>query len=205
MKYELSLLESMVTHNADGEPEQEAMRIKEVFLGLALSHKKHNQLRRYFRVHREGLESLSRTSANTLTKRKKQLLTIIAELTAWMDSHLAQFLETDEILDPDDPDIDARKLITTLNLSELGVLVRLYMDTGVLRVRNRKAMTRFMSRYVVVRTKKVPETFSEDHLYNAIHTPALPAMDRVQKVLNEMLIQLNKVRREKRQKEKGKS
>lgn len=204
MKYELSLLESMVTRNVDGEPGQEAVRIKEVFLGLALSHKKHNQLRRYFRVHREGLESLNRTPTTTFTKRRKQLLAITTELAAWMDNHLAQFLETDEVIDPDDPDIDARKLITTLNLSELGVLVRLYVDAGVLRVRNRKAMTRFMSRYIVVSTKKVPETFSEDHLYNAIHTPALPALDKVQRVLNEMLIQLNKLRREKRQKEKGK-
>ena len=195
----------MVAGTIDGQPEQEVVRIKEVFLGLALSHKKQNFLRRYFRVHRDGLESLNRTPTTTLTKRKKQLLTITGELAAWMDMHLAQFLEAEDVIDPDDPDIDARKLITTLNLGELGVLVRLYMDAGVLRVRNRKAMTRFMSRYIVVSTKKVPETFSEDHLYNAIHTPVLPAMDKVQKVLNEMLIQLNKLRREKRQKEKGKN
>jgi hypothetical protein len=57
----------------------------------------------------------------------------------------------------------------------------------------------------VIRTKQVPETFSEDHLYNAIHSPALPAMNSIQKMLNEMLAELNKLRLEKRKREKAKS
>jgi hypothetical protein len=202
MKYELNLLESMVTNAGAGDPDKEAIRIKDLFINLALSHKKQNILRRYFRVHREGLESLrTNLQAGTLTKRKKSLLTITGQLISWMDEHLVQFLANE---DADDPDIDARKVITSLNLQELAVLLRLYMEAGVIRVRNQKALTRFMSRNIVVRTSKVPGDFSEDHLYNAIHSPTAGALDRIQKTLNEMLTHLNKLRREKRQKERVK-
>jgi hypothetical protein len=174
---------------------------------MALSRKKHNILRRYFRFHRDGLEVLIETLQTTArTSRKRLMLTLTGGLTAWMDQHLAQYLsvaETDPD-DPEDPDIDARKLITSFTLQELGVLLRLYIEAGVLRIRNQKAMSRFMSRYIVIRTKKVPSAFSADHLYNAIHSPALPAMDSIQTKLNEMLTQLNKLRLEARRKEKGK-
>jgi len=65
-------------------------------------------------------------------------------------------------------------------------------------------MSRFMSRYIVIRTKKVPAGFSADHLYTALHSPAPAAMDSIQATLNEMLTQLNKLRLEARRKEKGK-
>jgi hypothetical protein len=91
-------------------------------------------------------------------------------------------------------------VITTFNLAELGVIIRLFIEAGVFRVRNRRALTRFMSRNVVIRTKQVPETFSEEHLYNAIHSPSESAMDRLQGVMNQMLVELNKLRRKSRKK-----
>jgi len=174
---------------------------------MALSRKKHNILRRYFRFHRDGLDGLNKSLETTpRTQRKRLMLTHTSSFAAWMDQHLAQFLSSswEEDVDPDDEDIDAKRLITSFTLQELGVLLRLYIEAGVLRVRNQKAMSRFMSRYIVIRTKKVPAGFSADHLYNAIHSPAPGAMNSLQATLNEMLTQLNKLRLEARRKEKGK-
>lgn len=170
MKYELHQLEEMVAGETTPRPEQEVVRIKQVFTEMALSRKKHNILRRYFRFHRDGLEGLN-TSLETTprTQRKRLMLTHTSSLAAWMDQHLAQFLSTIPDMDPeesDDEDIDAKKLITSFTLQELGVLLRLYIEAGVLRVRNQKAMSRFMSRYIVIRTKKVPSAFSADHVGN---------------------------------------
>ena len=207
MKYELHQLEEMVAGDSTTRPEQEVVRIKQVFTEMALSRKKHNILRRYFRFHRDGLDGLNKSlETPPRTQRKRLMLTHTGGLAAWMDQHLAQFLSAswEEDIDPDDEDIDAKKLITSFTLQELGVLLRLYIKAGVLRVRNQKAMSRFMSRYIVIRTKKVPSGFSADHLYNAIHSPAPAAMNSIQAKLNEMLTQLNKLRLEARRKEKGK-
>jgi len=207
MKYELHQLEEMVADDPSTRPEQEVARIKQVFTEMALSRKKHNILRRYFRFHRDGLDGLNKSLETTpRTQRKRLMLTHTSGFAAWMDQHLAQFLSAswEEDVDPDDEDIDAKRLITSFTLQELGVLLRLYIEAGVLRVRNQKAMSRFMSRYIVIRTKKVPSGFSADHLYNAIHSPAPVAMNRIQATLNEMLTQLNKLRLEARRKEKGK-
>ena len=207
MKYELHQLEEMVAGDLTTRPEQEVARIKQVFTEMALSRKKHNILRRYFRFHRDGLDGLNKSLETTpRTQRKRLMLTHTSSLAVWMDQHLAQFLSAswEEDVDPDDEDIDAKKIITSFSLQELGVLLRLYIETGVLRVRNQKAMSRFMSRYIVIRTKKVPSGFSADHLYNAIHSPAPAAMNSIQATLNEMLTQLNKLRLEARRKEKGK-
>ena len=207
MKYELHQLEEMVADDSFTRPEQEVDRIKEVFTEMALSRKKHNILRRYFRFHRDGLDGLNKSLETTpRTQRKRLMLTHTSGFAAWMDQHLAQFLSAswEEDVDPDDEDIDAKRLITSFTLQELGVLLRLYIEAGVLRVRNQKAMSRFMSRYIVIRTKKVPSGFSADHLYNAIHSPAPAAMNSIQAKLNEMLTQLNKLRLEARRKEKGK-
>jgi hypothetical protein len=208
MKYELHQLEEMVAGDSTSRPEQEVIRIKQVFTEMALSRKKHNILRRYYRFHRDGLVAINNLLDTTpRTHRKKLLLTHTSSLADWMDQHLAQFLSAATDIDPDDfdeEDIDAKKLITSFTLQELGVLLRLYIEVGVLRIRNQKAMSRFMSRYIVIRTKKVPAAFSADHLYNAIHSPAPAAMNSIQATLNEMLTQLNKLRLEARRKEKGK-
>jgi hypothetical protein len=208
MKYELHQLEEMVAGDSTSRPEQEVIRIKQVFTEMALSRKKHNILRRYYRFHRDGLVAINTLLETTpRTQRKKLLLTHTSSLADWMDQHLAQFLSAATDIDPDDfdeEDIDAKKLITSFTLQELGVLLRLYIEVGVLRIRNQKAMSRFMSRYIVIRTKKVPAAFSADHLYNAIHSPAPAAMNSIQATLNEMLTQLNKLRLEARRKEKGK-
>lgn len=204
MKYEMDLLEEWVTGPDSGEIDTEAARIRVVFMNMALSHKKQNYLQRYFRLHRESLTTIIRKlQEKPLTKKNKQALAAASDLAAWMDDHLVQYLAVKkEVLDPDDPDIDAHKVITTFSLPELGVIIRLFIETGLFRVRNQKALTRFMSRNVAIRTRHVPETFSEDHLYNAIHSPGEPAMDRLQEMLNKMLTRLQKLRSEERKKEK---
>jgi hypothetical protein len=206
MKYELSLLEELAADpGIDVQPETEIARVRQTFMVMALSHKKEIYLRRYFRVHYDGLNSLiQHLREQPRRKESKQLLQISETLLQYITDHFARYLaaglQGGEGLDPDDPDIDAQKVITTFNLSELGVIIRLFIETGIFRVRNQKALTRFMSKNVVIRTKKVPEMFSEDHLYNAIHSPAEPAMNRMQVVLNQMLTQLNKLRRDQRKK-----
>lgn len=207
MNYELVLLEEWgkVTAEWEGEPDfrKETDRIRQAFMAMALSHKKDIFLRRYFRVHHEGLQSLvKKLRVATKKKGKTELLASVEELLTHLADHFSRYLEPGkgEGLDPDDPDIDAQKVITTFSLAELGVIIRLFIEAGVFRVRNRRALTRFMSRNVVIRTKQVPETFSEEHLYNAIHSPSESAMDRLQGVINQMTVELNKLRRQSRKK-----
>src|SRR5688572_1870467 len=136
MKYELHQLEEMVAGTSNTRLEQEVNRIRQVFTEMALSRKKHNILRRYFRFHRDGLEGLNATlQTSTGTQRKKLMLTYTSGLAVWMDKHLAQYLSMswEQEMDPDDPDIDARKLITSFTLQELGVLLRLYIEVGAVR------------------------------------------------------------------------
>jgi hypothetical protein len=207
MKYELDLFDKwadeMPSAYNTGDVPAEKVRIQEVFLSMGLSQKKQPLLRRYFRLHREALQAIiRRVTEKPAAKKTKEVESAAQELVSWMDDHLGQYLVTNTAIpDPDDPDIDAQKVITTFTLPELGVIIRLFIEAGVFRVRNQKALTRFMSRNVVVRTKQIPETFSEDHLYNAMHSPAEPAMDKMQKVLNQMLTQLNKLRREQKKRE----
>src|SRR5512138_2094669 len=93
MKYELHQLEEMVAGESTSRPEQEVTRIKQVFTEMALSQKKHNILRRYYRFHRDGLDGLN-ISLETppRTQRKRLMLTHTSGLADWMDQHLAQFL-----------------------------------------------------------------------------------------------------------------
>lgn len=226
MNYELSLLEELAADpgiavqpdpdNPKGMPlaiSEEIARIRQAFKAMALSHKKEIYIRRYFRVHYDSLGLLvsnlrgqSRSRGVNVkgvnAKGAKRLLLLSEELLDYLKQHFARYLEptTGKRLDPEDPDIDAQKVITTLTLAELGVIIRLFIETGVFKVRNRKALTRFMSKHVVIRTKQVPEQFSEEHLYNAIHTPSEPAMDKLQVGLNQMLVVLNKLRRQQRKK-----
>lgn len=207
MKYELDLFEKWVaepessTYNA-GDAQAEAVRIKEVFLSMALSHKKYSILRRYFRLHREALKTIGHyIPEKPVAKKIKEIFTAANGLGNWMDDCLEQYIGTNDLQADDNPDVDEQKVITTFTMAELAVIIRLFIETGVFRVRNQKALTRFMSRNVVIRTKQIPETFSEEHLYNAMHSPAEPAMDRMQKVLSQMLAELNKLRRNRRKKE----
>lgn len=213
MNYELSLLEEWVggIEVSRTDPDihrdlrrKETTRIRQAFMAMALSHKKNIFLRRYFRVHYEGLNTLVQRLRDAGARKReiKELLAVAEELLTYLTDHFGRYLEPGkgEGLDPDDPDIDAQKVITTFSLAELGVIIRLFIETGAFRVRNRRALTRFMSRNVVIRTKQVPETFSEEHLYNAIHSPSESAMDRLQVMINQMLVELNKLRRENRKK-----
>src|SRR3954466_11825349 len=113
MNYELHQLEEMVTGDSTSRPEQEVARIQQVFTEMALSRKKHNILRRYFRFHRDGLVGLNTTLQTTArTQRKRVMLALTGGLIAWMDQYLAQYLSAswEEETDPEDPDIDAKKL-----------------------------------------------------------------------------------------------
>lgn len=205
MNYELSLLEELAVDPNMGERDygDEITRIRQAFMVMGLSQKKDIFIRRYFRVHYEGLETLvSKLRGKSRKKEIKRLLVLCEDLLTYVKDHFGKYLEPGkgEGLDPDDPDIDSQKVITTFNLAELGVIIRLFIEAGVFRVRNRRALTRFMSRNVVIRTKQVPETFSEEHLYNAIHSPSESAMDRLQGVMNQMLVELNKLRRQHKKK-----
>jgi hypothetical protein len=214
MNYELSLLEEwaadpgIIVQPDPDAYQEEIARIRQAFKVMALSHKKEIYIRRYFRVHHDSLVLMvsnlrgQSRSRGVNSKGAKRLLVIAEELLDHLKQQFGRYLgpAAGKGIDPEDPDIDAQKVITTLTLAELGVIIRLFIETGVFKVRNRKALTRFMSKNVVIRTKQVPEQFSEEHLYNAIHTPSEPAMDRLQVALNQMLVELNKLRRQQRKK-----
>lgn len=209
MNYELSRLEELAADpgiSVQPDPDsyrEEIARIRQAFKAMALSHKKEIFLRRYFRVHQDSIQLLvQKLHGQSRVKGTKRLLVLTEDLLAYLKEHFSRYLTPlpGEGVSADDPDIDSQKVITTFSLAELGVIIRLFIEAKVFMVRNRKGLTRFMSRNVVVRTKQVPEQFSEEHLYNAIHTPSEPAMDKMQAVLNQMLVELNKLRRQQRKK-----
>src|SRR5688572_31901806 len=126
MKYELNLLEEWIADPVACDVNTELVRIRAMFMSVALSHKKQNYLQRYFRVHRESLSTIIRKlQEKPLTKKNKQAIIVANDLAAWMDGHLIQYITGNgQDIDPDDPDIDAHKVITTFTLPELGVIIR---------------------------------------------------------------------------------
>ena len=96
--------------------------------------------------------------------------------------------------------LDSQKVITSLTVNELGLLVRLFMETGVFRTRNRKGLARFMAKNVVTLKKEAIDEVSTAHLYGTLYSMTDATLDSVQSILNRMLVRLGKLRLEQRQK-----
>lgn len=96
--------------------------------------------------------------------------------------------------------LDSQKVITSLTVNELGLLVRLFMETGVFRTRNRKGLARFMAKNVVTLKKEAIDEVSTAHLYGTLYSMTDATLDSVQAILNRMLVRLGKLRLEQRQK-----
>lgn len=100
--------------------------------------------------------------------------------------------------------LDSKKVITSLTVNELGLLVRLFMETGVFRTRNRKGLARFMAQNVVTLKKEAVDEVSSNHLYGTLYSMNDATLDSVQAILNRMLVRLGKLRLEQRQKKPAK-
>jgi hypothetical protein len=100
--------------------------------------------------------------------------------------------------------LDSRKVITSLTVNELGLLVRLFMETGVFRTRNRKGLAQFMAKNVVTLKKEAVDEVSSNHLYGTLYSMTDATLDSVQSILNRMLVRLQKLRVEQRQKKPAK-
>src|ERR1044071_3281826 len=100
MNYELSLLEKWAADpgtEVRPDPEEfreETARIRQAFLGMALSHKKEIFLRRYFRVNYEGLQLLTRKlQERKPAKGTKQLITLSGGLLSFLSERFGRYLE----------------------------------------------------------------------------------------------------------------
>ena len=129
---------------------------------------------------------------------------LIRMLLGWLDERALG--NGEESADDSGFGLDSKKVITSLTVNELGLLVRLFMETGVFRTRNRKGLARFMAQNVVTLKKEATDEVSSNHLYGTLYSVTDATMDSVQAILNRMLVRLGKLRLEQRQKkpEKGK-
>ena len=131
---------------------------------------------------------------------------IIHMMSGWLEEFTAlkekEAKEMGEGKPPDDSGfgLDSKKVITSLTVNELGLLLRLFMETGVFRTRNRKGLAAFMAQNVVTLQKEAHEEVSKNHLYGTIYTSTDATLDSVQAILNRMLARLNKFRLEQRNK-----
>jgi len=131
---------------------------------------------------------------------------IIHMMSGWLEefTHLKEkeVQESGEDSPPDDSGfgLDSKKVITSLTVNELGLLVRLFMETGVFRTRNRKGLARFMAQNVVTLQKEAYEEVSSNHLYGTLYSSTDATMDSVQAILNRMIVRLGKFRLEQRTK-----
>jgi hypothetical protein len=130
---------------------------------------------------------------------------LLRMLTTWLDD-VARLKEKEarETADKEAPEddsgfgLDSKKVITSLTVNELGLLVRLFMETGVFRTRNRKGLARFMAQNVVTLKKEAHEEMSSNHLYGTLYSMTDATMDSVQAILNRMIVRLGKLRLEQR-------
>ena len=133
-------------------------------------------------------------------------------LTAWLEeleqSKVKEARQTgEEGKDADESGfgLDSKKVITSLTVNELGLLVRLFMETGVFRTRNRKGLAQFMAKNVVTLKKEAVDEVSSAHLYGTLYSMTDATLDSVQAILNRMLVRLGKLRLEQRKKKPAKA
>lgn len=131
---------------------------------------------------------------------------IIQMMSGWLEEFTRlkekEAQESGEDSPPDDSGfgLDSKKVITSLTVNELGLLVRLFMETGVFRTRNRKGLARFMAQNVVTLQKEAYEEVSSNNLYGTLYSSTDATMDSVQAILNRMIVRLGKFRLEQRSK-----
>lgn len=89
---------------------------------------------------------------------------------------------------------DTRKIVTTLTISQLGLIIRLFIETGIFRIKSMRELTQFMARNVVTVGKNPGDEFSDEHLKNSISKSAPDVIDKVEQILNDMLSALRKIK-----------
>ncbi len=137
---------------------------------------------------------------------KKDRGSVVKMLSVWAEDlvHRREKGAAGEVVpaasDDDGFGLDSKKVITSLTVNELGLLLRLFMETGVFRTRNRKGLASFMAQNVVTLKKEAREEVSINHLYGSLYSTTDATMDSVQAILNRMLGRLAKFRVEQRNK-----
>jgi hypothetical protein len=89
---------------------------------------------------------------------------------------------------------DGRKIITTLTISQLGLIIRLFIETGIFRIKSMREFTQFMARNVVTVGKNPGDEFSDEHLKNNISKSTPDVIDKVEQILNGMLSALRRIK-----------
>ncbi|MFT3948159.1 MAG: hypothetical protein QM763_14410 [Agriterribacter sp.] len=87
------------------------------------------------------------------------------------------------------------KIMTTLSIEELALIIRLFIETAVFRVKRNAltALTRFMARYVRTVSKGVYDEYKPETLYKYIYSISLVTLRSVQNILKRMLRKLDAI------------
>jgi hypothetical protein len=128
---------------------------------------------------------------------------IVVQLKDWLKSEIeiqkrlqAPATETTGVTDNS---IIAAKVITTLTIPELALLLRLLIDVEVIRSKNWKSLARLVANNVGVSHKETKAAFSDDYLYNQMHSSTVLTIDKVQELWQKVFNRLTELRLEAKQ------
>lgn len=221
MQYELLLWEQTVADKVPLQPnwkvhfQLENERIKLAIQKVLNDNHNPNVVERYIQMHKLSLlnlmDTLLRSPSQKGAEKHYNMVASIEELLHFLTERASRFLLQQSTTDQftlyeslthpaKTRGIDDQKIVTSLRSAELGLLLRLFIDTGVFRTRNRKGLSRFMAQYVVTFQKNVTEVLSSDHIYNTIYSTTNATLDSTQQLLQKMINQINKIRLETRKK-----
>lgn len=90
---------------------------------------------------------------------------------------------------------EAGKIMTTLSIEELALIIRLFIEAAVFRVKRNAltALTRFMAKNVRTVSKGVYDEYKPETLYKYIYNISLVTLRSVQNILKRMLRKLDAI------------
>lgn len=130
-----------------------------------------------------------------------QRMTITAMLTDYFkDKYLSEKrrLQQEALFSSGIGGVPAERLAVQLTAEQLGLFIRLLNESGALKSRSSASVIRFFARHVSTAGKALTQEISYDHLKNSYIKSPLPVIEKVDDLLQEMGMQLRKVRMEAR-------
>ncbi|MFT3749136.1 MAG: hypothetical protein QM768_12495 [Agriterribacter sp.] len=107
--------------------------------------------------------------------------------------HHALFIEETPVTEEEMA--EAGKIMTTLSIEELALIIRLFIETAVFKVKRNAltGLTRFMARNVRTVSKGVYDEYKPETLYKYVYSISLVTLRSVQNILKRMLRKLDAI------------
>jgi hypothetical protein len=207
MKFELNKLEALaydLTFNAapaadlkawQEEINTEKERIIKAFGLAGTSGVEEDKLKDYLQYHclriyrlRESLfKNEQDDKSKMISVQKEAMRNTAEELLFFLKLEYSRYMGPIEIG-------SSNKVITTLSVEELALFCRLFIETGIFRVKVKMDLARFMSANVTTVKKRIHESLSVDHFYDSLFTVNVNTVGAMERLLNKMKARLVKIR-----------